>query len=114
MYKDKRLAGFDAAAVVEVIEHLDEPRFAAFERMLFGDARPERIIITTPNAEYNVRFPTLPAGQFRHKDHRFEWSRGQFQSWATATAQKFGVEFRSIGEEDPVVGAPTQMGVFSR
>jgi hypothetical protein len=78
-----------------VIEHLDEPRFAAFELMLFGDARPERIIITTPNAEYNVRFATLPAGQFRHKDHRFEWGRGQFQSWANATAQKFGyqVEF---------------------
>jgi 3' terminal RNA ribose 2'-O-methyltransferase Hen1 len=116
MYKDKRLTGFDAAAVVEVIEHLDEPRFAAFELMLFGDARPERIIITTPNAEYNVRFPTLPAGHFRHKDHRFEWSRGQFQSWANATAQKFGykVEFRSIGEEDPVVGPATQMGVFTR
>jgi 3' terminal RNA ribose 2'-O-methyltransferase Hen1 len=115
-YQDKRLTGFDAAAVVEVIEHLDEPRFAAFELMLFGHAQPERIIITTPNAEYNVRFPTLPAGQFRHKDHRFEWSRGQFQGWATATARKFGykVEFRSIGEEDPVVGAPTQMGVFGR
>jgi len=116
MYKDKRLAGFDAAAVVEVIEHLDEPRFAAFERMLFGHAQPGRVVITTPNAEYNVRFPTLPAGQFRHKDHRFEWSRNQFQNWATATAQKFGykVEFRPIGEEDPEVGAPTQMGVFSR
>ncbi len=116
MYKDKRLAGFDAAAVVEVIEHLDEPRFAAFERMLFGHAQPGRVVITTPNAEYNVRFPTLPAGQFRHKDHRFEWSRNQFQHWATATAQKFGykVEFRAIGDEDPEVGAPTQMGVFSR
>ncbi|HTC93130.1 MAG TPA: 3' terminal RNA ribose 2'-O-methyltransferase Hen1 [Terriglobales bacterium] len=116
MYKDKRLAGFDAAAVVEVIEHLDEPRFAAFERMLFEHAQPGRVVITTPNAEYNVRFPTLPAGQFRHKDHRFEWSRNQFQNWATATAQKFGysVEFRPIGDEDPEVGAPTQMGVFSR
>jgi len=116
MYKDKRLAGFDAAAVVEVIEHLDEPRFTAFERMLFGHAQPGRVVITTPNAEYNVRFPTLPAGQFRHKDHRFEWSRKQFQNWATATAQEFGykVEFRPIGEEDPEVGAPTQMGVFSR
>ena len=116
MYKDKRLAGFDAAAVVEVIEHLDEPRFAAFERMLFGHAQPGRVVITTPNAEYNVRFPTLPAGQFRHKDHRFEWRRKQFQDWALATAQKFGykVEFRPIGDEDPEVGAPTQMGVFSR
>lgn len=116
MYKDSRLAGFEAAAVVEVIEHLDEPRFAAFELMLFGSAQPGHVVITTPNAEYNVRFPTLSAGQFRHKDHRFEWTRSQFHSWATATAQRFGykVEFHSIGEEDPEVGAPTQMGVFSR
>jgi 3' terminal RNA ribose 2'-O-methyltransferase Hen1 len=114
MYRDKRLAGFDAAAVVEVIEHLDEPRLAAFEQVLFEFARPQTAILTTPNAEYNAKFETLPAGQFRHRDHRFEWTRGQFQNWANGVARKFGytVEFKPVGEEDPNLGAPTQMGVF--
>lgn len=73
MYRDKRLEGFDAATVIEVVEHLDAPRLAAFERVLFECAQPKSAIITTPNLEYNVKFETLPAGQFRHKDHRFEW-----------------------------------------
>jgi 3' terminal RNA ribose 2'-O-methyltransferase Hen1 len=114
MYRDKRLEGFDAAAVVEVIEHLDPPRLAAFERVVFENAKPGAVVITTPNAEYNVRFGTLPAGQFRHKDHRFEWTRPQFQNWATGIASRFGysVEFHPVGTEDVEVGAPTQMGVF--
>src|SRR5437762_6598995 len=86
LYRDERLKGFDAAAVVEVIEHLDEPRLASFERVLFEFARPETVVITTPNVEYNVRFPTLPSGQFRHRDHRFEWTRAQFQEWANRVA----------------------------
>lgn len=116
LYRDKRLAGFDAATVVEVIEHLDEPRLAAFERVLFEHAKPLTAIVTTPNSEYNVKFATLPAGQFRHKDHRFEWTRSQFQSWAARVAEQHGyaVRFAGIGENDAVVGAPTQMGVFTR
>lgn len=116
MYRDKRLAGFDGAAVVEVIEHLDEPRLAAFERALFGFAKPSTVVVTTPNSEYNVKFETLPAGQMRHKDHRFEWTRPEFEQWATAIAGRFGysVSFFPVGEEDVTVGAPTQMGVFTR
>jgi hypothetical protein len=116
MYRDKRLGGFDAAAVVEVIEHLDPPRLAAFERVLFDYAKPGAVVITTPNAEYNVRFGTLPAGQFRHKDHRFEWTRPEFQNWASGIARRFGysVEFRPVGVEDEDFGAPTQMGVFRK
>jgi 3' terminal RNA ribose 2'-O-methyltransferase Hen1 len=116
MYRDKRLEGYDAATVVEVIEHLDPPRLAAFERVLFEAARPKTVIVTTPNAEYNVKFETLPAGQFRHKDHRFEWMREEFQSWSARMAERFGykVRFLPVGEEDPQVGAPTQMGVFDR
>jgi len=115
MYRDKRLAGYDAATVVEVIEHLDAPRLAAFERVLFEAARPKTVIVTTPNAEYNVKFDTLPAGQFRHKDHRFEWAREQFQQWSERIGERFGyaVRFLPIGEEDCQLGAPTQMGVFS-
>lgn len=116
MYRDQRLAGYDAATVVEVIEHLDPPRLAAFERVLFEAARPATIIITTPNAEYNVKFATLPAGQFRHKDHRFEWTREEFQRWSLGICERFGytARFLPVGEEDPQLGAPTQMGVFTR
>lgn len=115
-YRDKRLAGYDAAAVVEVIEHLDTARLAAFERVLFEFAQPRTIVITTPNAEYNVKFETLAADTMRHEDHRFEWSRQEFQQWATLNADRFGyaVRFLPIGEEDAFVGAPSQMAVFTR
>lgn len=114
-YRDDRLKGFDAAAVVEVIEHLDEPRLASFERAVFEFARPVTVVVTTPNVEYNVRFPTLPAGSFRQRDHRFEWTRGQFHSWADRVAGRFdyAVRYVPVGPEDPEVGAATQMAVFS-
>lgn len=116
LYRDSRLAGFDAAAVVEVIEHLDAPRLATFERTLFEFARPNLIVITTPNAEYNAHWTSLPAGRFRHKDHRFEWTREQFASWGSTVAERFGyaVQFHPVGEEDPALGSPSQMGVFTR
>ena len=115
-YRDTRLEGYDAAAVVEVIEHLDLARLASLERVLFEFARPATVIITTPNGEYNVKFTSLPAGKFRHKDHRFEWSRVEFQSWAAQVAERFGytVRFLPLGPEDPLVGTPSQMGIFSR
>jgi 3' terminal RNA ribose 2'-O-methyltransferase Hen1 len=115
MYRDQRLGGFDAAAVVEVIEHLDAPRLSAFERVLFEFAHPQHAVITTPNAEYNSLFETLPAGQFRHRDHRFEWTRSEFEQWGRGVAERFGYEvhFQPIGPEDPERGAPSQMAVFS-
>jgi 3' terminal RNA ribose 2'-O-methyltransferase Hen1 len=115
-YRDKRLAGFDAAVVIEVVEHLDPPRLSAFERAVFECARPTTIVITTPNVEYNVHFPGLPAGRFRHRDHRFEWTRAEFEAWATEQAARFGyaARFLPVGPNDPVTGAPTQMGVFRR
>ena len=115
-YREKRLEGYDAAAVVEVIEHLDPARLAAFERVLFEFAKPSTVVVTTPNVEYNGKFPTLLADTMRHSDHRFEWSRQEFQQWATHVGQRFGysVSFAAIGPEDEHVGAPSQMGVFTR
>jgi 3' terminal RNA ribose 2'-O-methyltransferase Hen1 len=115
-YRDKRLSGFDAATVVEVIEHQDPPRLASFERVLFEFARPQTVVVTTPNVEFNVKFETLPAGKLRHKDHRFEWTRAEFQSWARTMAERFAysVRFLPIGPEDPAVGSPTQMAIFNR
>jgi 3' terminal RNA ribose 2'-O-methyltransferase Hen1 len=116
MYRDVRFRGFDAAAVMEVVEHLDAPRLRAFERVLFESAQPGMVALTTPNAEYNVKWQTLPAGQFRHPDHRFEWTRREFQEWAGGVASRFGydVRFLPVGDEDALVGPPTQMAVFTR
>jgi 3' terminal RNA ribose 2'-O-methyltransferase Hen1 len=116
IYRDSRLSGFDAAAVIEVVEHLDPPRLSAFERVLFEFARPKTVVLTTPNQEYNVMWETLPAGQFRHPDHRFEWTRAEFQRWATQVAERYhyAVRFLPVGPNDATVGAPTQMGVFER
>ena len=114
MYRDRRLEGYDAATVIEVIEHLDQARLTAFERVLFEFAKPSFIVLTTPNVEYNARFETLPAGKLRHKDHRFEWTRAQFQTWSNGIANRFGYEVRMlpVGPEDQELGAPTQMALF--
>ncbi len=115
-YRDKRLAGFDAATVIEVIEHLEPERLEAFSRVIFEYAKPSAVILTTPNAEYNVLFENLPAAKFRHPDHRFEWTRIEFETWANATAERFGyrVDFEPIGNVDAALGAPTQAGIFVR
>jgi 3' terminal RNA ribose 2'-O-methyltransferase Hen1 len=115
-YRDKRLAGYDAAALVEVIEHLDPPRLKAAEQNVFAHAQPQTVVVTTPNAEYNVRWETLPAGTFRHPDHRFEFTRAEFAAWAGEVADRHGyrVRFLPVGPDDPEVGPPTQCGVFER
>jgi 3' terminal RNA ribose 2'-O-methyltransferase Hen1 len=113
-YRDQRLSGYDGAALVEVIEHIDPSRLPLFERAVFGEARPGIVAITTPNAEYNALFPNLSAGRFRHRDHRFEWSRAEFAAWADGVAQRYGytATFQPIGPLDANYGAPTQMGVL--
>ncbi|MEV5985470.1 3' terminal RNA ribose 2'-O-methyltransferase Hen1 [Streptomyces sp. NPDC052051] len=113
-YTDNRLKGYDAAVLSEVIEHLDLPRLPALEYAVFGSARPRTVLVTTPNAEYNVRWETLPAGHVRHSDHRFEWTREEFRAWARQVAEQhgYGVEFTPVGPDDPEVGPPTQMAVF--
>lgn len=116
LYKDERLTGFDAAALVEVIEHLDPGRLAALEAVVFGAARPAHVFVTTPNADYNQLYGSLSAGTFRHADHRFEWSRAEFAAWATAVAARYGYQVRlvAMGEETEGVGGPSQMAVFSK
>jgi 3' terminal RNA ribose 2'-O-methyltransferase Hen1 len=114
-YKDDRFEGYDAACVIEVIEHLDIPRLAAFERVLFEFTRPRTVVLTTPNREYNVKYDNLYDDGLRHGDHRFEWTRAEFRKWATQVSEKHGyiVQFSEIGEADEALGAPTQMGVFT-
>ncbi len=113
VYRDARFSGFDAAVLVEVIEHVDESRLPALARTVFGEARPKAVLVTTPNSEYNVRF-SLPIGAFRHKDHRFEMTQEQFRKWACDTADhyQYSIEFGAIGDVDEKVGPPTQMAIF--
>jgi 2-polyprenyl-3-methyl-5-hydroxy-6-metoxy-1,4-benzoquinol methylase len=142
-YRDPRLLGFDAAAVVEVIAHLDPPRLEAFSRILFERIQPATVVMTTPNAQYNavwtsptthseslrpahamatpitarpIRMSRPAAGTFRHRDHRIEWTRSEFEWWASAVASRFhySVAFLPIGPDDPLLGSPTQMAVFRR
>ena len=112
MYRDRRLEGFDAAAVVEVIEHLDPPRLSAFERAIFEFARPGTVVLTTPNREYNVTWENVGAERLRHPDHRFEWTRSEFQDWAEGIAGRYGYSrrFLPVGPNEPEFGPPTQMG----
>jgi len=115
-YQDRRLAGYDAAVGMEVIEHMDPDRLEALEAVVFGAAQPGAVIITTPNSEYNALFENLPPGEFRHRDHRFEWTREQFRDWAGGVAARrdYDVRFQGIGPDHPAYGAPTQMAVFTR
>ncbi|MCB9235295.1 MAG: 3' terminal RNA ribose 2'-O-methyltransferase Hen1 [Bacteroidia bacterium] len=113
-YRDRRLEGFDAAALVEVIEHLDPPRLEALEKVVFQHARPGNVVITTVNQEYNVLFESLAPGKFRHGDHRFEWTRAQFEDWAEKVAgnHKYKVSFFPVGPVHEQHGAPSQMAFF--
>ncbi|AZO51486.1 MAG: 3' terminal RNA ribose 2'-O-methyltransferase Hen1 [Mesorhizobium sp.] len=115
-YRDGRWAEADVAVLVEVIEHLDQDRLPLIERIVFGETAPKSVIVTTPNAEYNALFPNLAPGNFRHPDHRFEWSRAQFEAWADKIGKIYGyaAAFSGIGAVDAVLGAPTQMAVFTR
>ncbi|WP_433578582.1 3' terminal RNA ribose 2'-O-methyltransferase Hen1 [Nocardia brasiliensis] len=114
-YTDAELRGYDAAVLMEVVEHVDPSRLGALEHAVFAAAAPRAVLVTTPNAEFNVRYESLPAGKFRHADHRFEWTRAEFESWAARVAATHGysVRFVPIGPFDPEVGAPTQMAVFT-
>ncbi|WP_109506617.1 3' terminal RNA ribose 2'-O-methyltransferase Hen1 [Nocardioides speluncae] len=115
-YRDDRIAGYDAIVLMEVVEHLDPDRLPALEQTVFGHARPKTVIVTTPNSEHNVRYEKLAAGAMRHPDHRFEWTRAEFRAWADGVAAMHGyaTAYSPIGEDDPEVGPPTQMAVFTR
>ncbi|MUN36119.1 3' terminal RNA ribose 2'-O-methyltransferase Hen1 [Actinomadura litoris] len=115
-YADERFRGYEAAVLMEVVEHVDPPRLGAVERVVFGHAAPRVVVVTTPNAEHNVRYEGLAPGAMRHPDHRFEWTRAEFREWADRVAAAHGYRVRHVpvGDDDPEVGAPTQMGVFTR
>lgn len=111
----EELAGFDAGVLLETIEHVEPHRISAVEKAVFGGYRPGTVLVTTPNREYNV-LHGIPEGVFRHRDHRFEWTRAKFRGWAEGVAGRHGyrVAFDDIGPVDPARGSSTQMAIFSR
>lgn len=116
VYRDPRFAEVDAICLVEVIEHIDPPRLPQLARVVFESARAHTVIVTTPNREHNVRFPALPEGRLRHRDHRFEWTRAELAAWCDGIRREHGYSatISGIGDDDDEVGPPTQMVVFTR
>ncbi len=116
LYRDARLTGYDAVVLMEVVEHIEPRRLVALEDAVFAYARPNAVVVTTPNRDYNAVWASLPAADTRHADHRFEWTRNEFAAWAERVASEHGyaVEFRAVGDVHPALGSPTQMGVFTR
>ncbi|MEV6430289.1 3' terminal RNA ribose 2'-O-methyltransferase Hen1 [Nocardia sp. NPDC051463] len=115
-YTDARLRGYDAAVLMEVVEHVDPPRLGALEHAVFSSAAPTSVIVTTPNAEYNALYEGLAAGTFRHSDHRFEWTRAEFAAWADRVAARHGyrIRFVPVGPEHPDAGSSSQLAVFTK
>lgn len=109
------LTGFDGAVMVETIEHVDPGRLSGLQKAVFETLRPDWLLVTTPNAEFNPLFDLAP-GEFRDPDHRFEWGRDRFREWASSMARRTGYAVRigGIGEADPELGPPTQIATFTR
>lgn len=109
------LYGFPLAVMIETIEHVEPKRLSQVEQNVFAVMRPEQIILTTPNSEYNPLYG-LYSGELRDPDHQFEWTRHKFQLWAKGVAARhnYEVHFSGIGEADLQLGSPTQMAVFKQ
>ncbi|XP_073499019.1 small RNA 2'-O-methyltransferase [Phyllobates terribilis] len=115
--KDPALLGFDLITCIELIEHLETKDLEEFQDVLFGFMAPKAAVISTPNVEFNVLFSKKT--RFRHPDHKFEWSRKEFQSWAMKIARQYNytVEFSGVGQavqETKDVGYCSQIGIFSK
>ncbi len=107
-------AGFDAAVLLETIEHIPPDHLSKVERAVFRSFRPGLVLITTPNQDCNELLG-VPAHRLRHPGHEFEWSREKFEAWATGVASRngYGVSFAGIGLSHPVLGSPSQMALFT-
>lgn len=114
---DKCLADYDAVVMVEFIEHLYEDDLKNVIKMVFGCINPNFVVMTTPNYDFNQLFPG-PL-RFRHYDHKFEWTRNQFQTWCNEICETYGYDstFHGIGEgptDSPDLGCCSQAAVLKR
>jgi len=117
----------DAITMVEVIEHLPADALENLPFVLFGFYRPRVIVISTPNREYNKCIKGFDLNTFRHHDHKFEWTREEFQNWCEvqiSNYEGYEVSYQTVGrlhsaaEEDFFSvkdhGRCTQIAVFKR
>lgn len=113
-YYDEQLCGKDVMILSEVIEHIDESRLPRVMDTILGSYKPQVLLITTPNAEYNPVYQ-MEEG-IRHKDHRFEWSRAEFAEWTYCLARNYAYEVQidGIGEEAEGYGHPSQLAILTR
>jgi len=117
---DPLFQNLDAITCIELIEHLPAEQLKCFPATVFGFFKPRIVIISTPNREFNVLFPTLKDGRFRHWDHKFEWTRDQFQPWCHDICKSYGytVEFSGVGQTSDQtthhVGFCTQIAIFTQ
>lgn len=111
--ENRELAGFDAAVLLETIEHIDAGHLPRVERAVFAGMRPRQILVTTPNREYNP-VHGLTRSERRHPGHRFEWTRAQFRHWAEGVGERNGysVAFDDLGWPQPEIGGSSQMASF--
>lgn len=114
LYTDARCRGFDVVVLMEVIEHIDRGRLPVAVDSVFETMQPGAVIVTTPNSEYNPVYGITDG--FRHPDHRFEFTRDEFESWCRGVAadHSYTVTTSGIGQVSDDVGTPTQCAVFRR
>lgn len=112
---------------------MEEDQACLFGDVVLSSFRPRILIISTPNYEYNVVLQrsnpasqeqeesdeksSLPSCRFRNHDHKFEWTRKQFNCWASdlAARHNYNVEFGGVGgSADVEPGFASQIAVFIR
>ncbi|XP_031499970.1 small RNA 2'-O-methyltransferase isoform X2 [Nymphaea colorata] len=132
---DHRLYGVDIGTCLEVIEHMEEEQACVFGNLVLSTFCPHILIVSTPNHEYNsilhrssteMNISTDEALEeiaqaqpyrFRNHDHKFEWTRLQFNQWAVdlASRHNYSVKISGVGgAADTEPGFASQIAVFQR
>lgn len=118
--RDHRMRNLDAITCIELIEHLHPDVLAKFPQNVFGYMKPRIVVITTPNSEFNELFPQLKAGDFRHWDHKFEWTRDEFREWCEEVIKsypEYTFSTRGVGQqtdENEHLGPCSQIAIFRK
>ncbi|MBW7452578.1 class I SAM-dependent methyltransferase [Paenibacillus sepulcri] len=97
--------------LTEVIEHMSLEEAEALIRQICAQVNFERLIITTPNADFNHYYEL---DGFRHEDHKWELGKEAFRLWLAQVFQGMDVEAEWVGMGDGVNGVQTTQGIIVR